>query len=186
MPLLHLSKPVTLGVSLVLSLALGLVARGFWRTERPLGQTRTVGPQLAISPSRTPDLAVELPLATVGAHLAQLTIAEIKPYWEGSSLSLDNISLRFAGPLRVGGQAYAFNGDLCFDHLDEPSLARLPYVSGGVQKAYFCFRNSAFALTALPPGRATILIDQYTINSYPNGADWNEADLVTVLQNRIE
>jgi len=73
-------------------------------------------------------------------------------------------------------------GMVCFDQLDEASLARLPRARGDDRYLWFCFRNVQWAREALAPagvGEATVVIDEYTID-LSDTETWNAARLVRV------
>ena len=93
-----------------------------------------------------------------------------------------NITMHFKGQVQITGN-YFFSGPMgaetvedldavCMSELDEQSLNRLPRPTSKSNDTWFCFDNSDYAFEQFGPigskGRATIVIDNYTINIFPS------------------
>ncbi|MCG0239375.1 MAG: hypothetical protein L6E13_09275 [Firmicutes bacterium] len=97
--------------------------------------------------------------------------------------------IEFSGEVTLSGTYIHYppeeefvGGQVCFDQLDEASLARLPRARGDERYLWFCFTNREEARQALAPagvGEATVVIDGYTIN-LQHTETWNTARLVRV------
>jgi hypothetical protein len=199
----HPIKSLHLGrtASVLALLVLFFVARnqriipGKESMQRMLSQA-TVDSPVDSSLKRVPVPVVDLNKHTMGDRIGTLTVTSIKPYQEGFTLAPSNATITFAGVLTLTGRySYTFvenqagdksyTGAVCFDKLDEPSLMKLPWLQDGEANGRFCFQNVKFAQSLFQPseseGTATVIIDNFTINSYANGVAVNTAELVDVI-----
>ena len=93
-----------------------------------------------------------------------------------------NLTMQFKGQVQITGNHF-FSGsmgaetiedldEVCMSELDEQSLNRLPRPNGKSNDTWFCFDNSDYAFKQFGPigskGRATVVIDNYTINIFPS------------------
>lgn len=98
-------------------------------------------------------------------------------------------TIAFSGEVTLSGTYIHYSpeeeflGDqVCFDQLDEASLARLPRARGDERYLWFCFTNREEARQALAPagvGETTVVIDGYTVD-LQHTETWNTARLVRV------
>jgi len=125
----------------------------------------------------------------VGDKIASMTVVSIMPYKSYNPLLEGNYKIKFNGKIEITGHyIYYGEGDMlenkiCFDNLDNASKIKMPQLKGDDREIWFCFNNENFAKDAFQPkgssGKATILIDNYTINMYGSEV-WNTADLKLV------
>jgi len=128
----------------------------------------------------------------VGDKMYDMVITAITPIKGSGVPSQDNSMIKFVGETEVTGTYHNYSldegmlgGKVCIDNLDFQSVNKMPKVPGDTRTTWFCFDNDDFAKTDFAPtgssGRAKILIDQYTVNSFPSSV-WNTAKLVKVIQ----
>lgn len=110
-----------------------------------------------------------------------------------------NVILQFKGEVQLTGD-YFFDAPMgavglggsvkpedynkiCMSKLGEQSLNKLPRPTGKGNDTWFCFDNNDYAFKQFGPvgnkGRATVVIDNYTINKFP-GEVGDTATLVRV------
>lgn len=117
----------------------------------------------------------------------------ITPYQSGS-LSENNVIVKFSGSTMVTGQyeyqkISDFGGieQLCFGSLDAISEKSMPKLySSSNNPTYFCITNisqakNALGLTTDSKGSATIVVNDYVLNSYPSEV-FNTATLVSLVK----
>lgn len=144
-----------------------------------------------------------------GDKVAELTVTSVGPVDESSGARdpldsdapIPNASVRFSGQVVVTGyytavsearqreladEAGYYNPShrVCMREIDKDSAARLPQMAGDSRSLSFCFRNIDEAAAALgedTEGKATVVIDDYTINVFPSEVT-NYARLVEVQE----
>lgn len=120
-----------------------------------------------------------------GSKVDGMTVKSIEPFDKNNAdensknIYVNNVAIKFSGETSITGtydyreaNPAAQAGDLvCFYGLNEASRARIPSLLWSDQDARFCFSNQDAAKEAFGPvgstGKATIVIDDYTINKLP-------------------
>lgn len=131
----------------------------------------------------------------VGDTVAGLKVArmEVTGGGEGDETAPLGATVGFSGQVTITG-TYVHHpadeefvgGEVCMEEIDPDSQARLPRMRGDERYLWFCFANTEEAGRALAPtgvGKATVVIDDYTIDYRPTET-WNTASLVRVEEIR--
>lgn len=137
--------------------------------------------------------------AKIGDVVVNMTIKAITPFSvnitppKSFPLTADNAKVEFSGQTQISGTYQYYGNDeqsemltdiVCFDGLDNSSKSQLPQIQGDRREPWFCFSNQDLAKELFIPkgavGKATIIIDQYEINSYPSEV-FNTATLIKVI-----
>lgn len=141
-------------------------------------------------PIPNPENKFNLDEVKVGDKIVGMTVKSIEPFEKSRNFSKHNISIKFTGEATITGKYFYLGGPdslfpeniaVCFE-LDATSSKLMPQKDG--YKIWFCFNNDDFARTMFNPagssGRATITIDNYTMNIFPSEV-WDTADLVRII-----
>ncbi|MBE3596170.1 MAG: hypothetical protein IMW86_03895 [Hydrogenibacillus sp.] len=127
----------------------------------------------------------------IGDPVAGLKVVDIRAQTADGTPDPTDATVVFEGQVTVTGTVVhhpeddAFLGNLiCMMELDEASERKLPRMRGDQRDVWFCFNNTEEARRALlaqpGTGRATVVIDDYTIQHRPTEV-WNSATLVRVV-----
>lgn len=126
-----------------------------------------------------------------GHKVRDMVLVKKVPYsseLEGKIPVSSNVTMQFKGEVQITG-SYFFSAPMgvvgeggkvkskdykwvCISGLDEQSLNKLPHPVEKTNGTVFCFDNNDYAFEQFSPvgskGRATVVIDNYTINIYPS------------------
>ncbi len=129
-----------------------------------------------------------LSTSKVGDRFGQFQLKSVQRFSAGGTLSPDNMSATFSGQATISGvydpgaQNPSGVNIPFFSITDLKELAKLPILAGRASSAIFYFRDPQTASTLLgsTSGKATIMIQNYTISNAASNIV-NTTDLVSVV-----
>jgi hypothetical protein len=147
------------------------------------------------SPQATPladnTIKFDVERARVKDQVGTMTITKLRGGRSDNPTSYSAL-VEFKGKVTLTGDYfYVKPGGLmaeamCFQNLDEASLAKMPKMTSDTRAVWFCFNDLGKAKKALikndaETGPATVVIDNYSIFYIPSEV-YNTADLISVVK----
>lgn len=170
-----------------------------------VGGAYFLGKQSIIKPSPNPVVTSQTPQPTVGAQInnkvnintakvgdkiEEMTITSMQPFNSSQGgISNSNAKINFKGKVTITGTISCISDELdpglnhvAMNNLDSQSKIILPSLQDETNLGYIDFNNPtsnlAKSLCQTYNGKQTsLVIDNYTINSYPGAMVFNTADL---------
>ncbi len=131
-----------------------------------------------------------------GDHIGGWTVSVIAPFSSSFPLSPDNLRILFKGKETIKGTYHNYSKGagilqniVCMDHIDEPSLHKLPRMIEDDRTPWFCFSNRGLSKVEFSPsgssGIAEVEIKNYEYVYFPSEVG-NTAELTKVISKNID